>query len=270
MTVTKFKVGDEVFYSGALNRQGTSAQYSAVDNRLVALKPKSVDHTTASSMPLTALTALEAFFDQLRIPLPKDDKDDVNASQALLVLAGAGGAGAIAVQLAKSIFKIGKVIATARRPESIEFVKKMGADVVLDGTKDWKTQLEENGITGVNYVYSCTEIEDYFDTLISIIHPFGRISCIVGAQKPLNLMSLFGKSISFSWEYMGTRPIFGYEQQRQGDLLAQLASYVDNGLIKPWVGAKYDTATAETLRDGHILQESGKAVGKIAYTANFQ
>lgn len=220
-------------------------------------------------MPLTALTALEAFLDSFRIPLPKDANDNVNASQTLLVVAGAGGAGAVAIQLAKSVFKFGKVVATARRSESIDFVRKMGADVVLDGSKDWKAQLEENGINGVNYVYVCSEIDDYFDTLVSIVLPFGRIACIVPAQRPINLMALFGKSISFSWEYMATRPINGYDLQRQGDLLAQFASFVDAGMIKHWIGTKFDTATAETLRDGHILQESGKAVGKIAYTANF-
>lgn len=244
-----------------------------MDYRLVALKPKSVDHVTASSMPLTAVTAWEGLEEKLRLSIPKSADDataQFNASQSLLVTAAAGGVGSIIIQLAKKVFKVGKVIAVTGRPESADWVRKMGADLVLDRSKSWKTQLQENGLDGVNLVYSCIELEDIFDELVSVVLPMGRICGIAINHKPLNVAAFFMQSISLDWECMGTRPIYNYQQERHGQILAQLASAVDSGIIKHWVGRTFDVASAETLREAHDLQASGKMIGKIAFAANFQ
>ena len=271
--VSNFKVGDEVYFAGALNRQGANAEYTAVDHRLVALKPNSVDHITASSMPLCALTAWEGFEDKLGIPLPTAANDAVaqsNASKSIIITAGAGGVGSIAIQLAKKVFKLGKVIAVSGRSESADWCRKMGADLVLDRSKDWKAQLEENGVkNGIHYAL-CVEVDDIFETLISILAPMGRICSVAVNHTPPSVSALFLKSISFDWEFMGSRPIFGYEVERHGQILSQLASLVDDGTITHWVGRTYHVASAETLRDGHDFQATGKAIGKIAYDAIFQ
>lgn len=273
MSVAKgFKAGDEVYFAGSIVRPGANAEYVAVDYRLAALKPTSVSHLVAGSMPLTALTAWEAFEDKFHVQIPKSDDDAIaklNASKSVLITAGAGGVGSIAIQLAKKVFKLGKVVATAGRAESATWCRKMGADVILDRNKDWKAELTDNGIEGIDYVLACAGMDDIFEKLISLVHPCAHICGIVVASQPYNVAALFGKSLTFSYEFMGSRPIHHYQLERQGEILAQLATYVDNGSIVSWIGLQYETATVENLRAGHIHQQSGSAVGKIAYVATF-
>lgn len=272
MLVQGFKAGDEVFFSGSIGRAGCCAEYVAVDYRLLAFKPKSISHLISASMPLTAVTAWEALAEKfnLAIPTPGSESEQFNASKNVLIIAGAGGVGSIAIQLAKKVFKIGKVIATAGRAESATWCRDMGADIVLDRSKDWKAQLLEHNIDGLDFILSCTEVDDLLDTLVALCHPWAHICGIVVNKKPLNLAALFRKCLTFSWEFMGSRPIHHYQQERHGQMLTQLAAYVDDGTIKSWVGTTYEKATLENIKAGHILQESGTAIGKIVYNATFQ
>lgn len=221
-------------------------------------------------MPLTTLTAWEAFEDKFHWKIPTNDTElKRNAGLSVLITAGAGGVGSIAIQLAKHVFKIGKVISTAGRADSATWCRNFGADVVLDRSKDWKAQLQDNGIATVDYILSCAQVDDILDTLVSIVTPMGHICGIVINTKPLNMSPLFGKSLSFSWEFMGSRPMFHIYPERHNEILSQLATYVDNGTIKSWVGVTYEAATPENIRAGHILQASGTAIGKIAFVAAF-
>ncbi len=122
---TKFKVGDEVFYAGDITRSGSNAEFQLVDERIVGHKPQKISIAEAAAMPLTSLTAYEALFDRIRID-PEKDK-----GKSVLILAGAGGVGSIAIQLAKKLGNL-TVIATASRPDTQEWCKKMGADFVVN------------------------------------------------------------------------------------------------------------------------------------------
>jgi NADPH2:quinone reductase len=242
-----------------------------VDYRVVSMKPHTVNHLVASSMPLALITAWEALEEKFHIAIPEPNsfEEKLNASKNILIVAGAGGVGSIAIQLAKNVFKLGKVIATAGRADSAAWCRNMGADLVLDRTKDWKNQLTDAGVEGIDYIFSCAEVDDILDVLVAISHPWGHICGIVVNKMPLNMASLFRKSLSFSWEYMASRPIHHYQLERHAIILAQAAALVDKHIIKSWVGTTYDNVTLEGMRAGHILQQSGTAIGKIAYKAQF-
>eukprot|EP00121_Abeoforma_whisleri_P008099 Awhi_evm1s7421 len=129
--VTNLKVGDEVYYAGSVVRNGTYAEFTAVDSRLVALKPKSLTWEESATIPLVAQTAYEALFVQMEV---KKDK-------TILIYNGAGGVGSMAIQMAKNAGL--KVIATASRPETIAWVKDLGADVVVNHRSPLKEQFEK-------------------------------------------------------------------------------------------------------------------------------
>ncbi|MDX1452429.1 MAG: alcohol dehydrogenase catalytic domain-containing protein, partial [Oleiphilaceae bacterium] len=119
--VRDFVVGDAVYYAGDLNRQGSNAEYQCVDYRLVAKKPASLSFAEAAALPLTSLTAWEMLFDRLQIPL----KENTAGPAALLITAGAGGVGSIALQLARELTHC-RLFATASRPDSQAWAKDMG------------------------------------------------------------------------------------------------------------------------------------------------
>ncbi|CAK4096630.1 unnamed protein product [Aphanomyces euteiches] len=134
--VTLFKVGDEVYYAGSRIRQGTNAEFHAVDERIVGRKPTSLSFADAASLPLTAITAWEAIFDRLNVPL----KAPAPAKKSVLVLNGAGGVGSIAIQLLKELTDV-TVIATASKPQSVAWVTQLGADHVVNHAQDIPAQL---------------------------------------------------------------------------------------------------------------------------------
>ena len=86
--VTLFAAGDEVYYAGDITRSGSNAEYQVVDERIVGRKPKTLNFAEAAALPLTTITAYEAFFDRLGI-----DRDGANAGQSILIIGGGGGVG---------------------------------------------------------------------------------------------------------------------------------------------------------------------------------
>jgi NADPH2:quinone reductase len=123
--VSLFQPGDAVFYAGSIKRQGTNAEFHLVDERIVGRKPKSLSDAEAAALPLTALTAWEAFFDRMRIP------EGGGAGRSLLLIGGAGGVGSVAIQLAEQLTKL-HVIATASREESARWCRELGAEEIAD------------------------------------------------------------------------------------------------------------------------------------------
>ncbi|MEO1105218.1 MAG: alcohol dehydrogenase catalytic domain-containing protein, partial [Pseudomonadota bacterium] len=115
-----FQPGDEVYYAGDITRSGTNAEWHLVDERIVGHKPKFLSHAEAAALPLTTITAYEAFFDRLRI-----DRDGENKGESILIVGGGGGVGSIGIQLAKAAGLV--VLATASRPETTAWVKTLGA-----------------------------------------------------------------------------------------------------------------------------------------------
>ena len=252
---SKFKVGDEVFYAGDITRSGSNAEFQLVDERIVGRKPKNLTIAEAAAMPLTSLTAYEAIFDRIKIN-PKKDQ-----GKTVLVLAGAGGVGSIAIQLAKKLGNL-TVIATASRPDSIAWCKDLGADFVVNH-HNLKEELEKIGHSQVNYILDFVDLEGYWETAAEIIKPQGHLGSMTESSKPLNLNIMKSKSVTFSWELMYTRSMFNTEDMdRQHEILNHVADLLDNGTLKSTLTTTLEGFTVANLKKAHEVQESSKSIGK--------
>ena len=253
--VSHFKVGDKVFYAGDLTRSGCNAEYQLIDERIVGLKPNSLTDSEAAAIPLTGLTAWESLFDRIKID-PANDK-----GKTVLILAGAGGVGSIAIQIAKQVAGL-TVIATASRPESQAWCKKMGADFVVNHYH-LKADLEKIGHQEVDYILDFVNINTYWETAIDLIKPQGHIVSITGNSNPLDLSLLKNKSVSFSFEFMYTRSMFQTDDiEKQHQILSELSALLDAGKIKTTLTTTLQGFTVENLKKAHQMQESGRTIGK--------
>lgn len=259
--VSLFRPGDAVWYAGDITRPGSNAQFQLVDERIVAPKPKSLGFGDAAALPLTTITAWEALFDRMMIDR---NARDANAGKVLLVIGGAGGVGSIAIQLGKLAGLT--VIATASRPETIDWVKKLGADQVINHRNPLNDELKTIGIPHVDYILCTSETDQYFDVMAEIIAPQGRIATITEASDNHNVDLLKAKSASFSYEFMFTRSMFQTPDMiEQHKLLATVADLIDAGTLKNTANESFGALTPESLRKAHALLESGKAIGKITF-----
>jgi zinc-binding alcohol dehydrogenase family protein len=256
--VTLFKPGDAVYYAGARMRQGGNSELQLVDERIVGRKPTTLSFAEAAALPLTTLTAWEGMFERIGI-----SKAGGYAGRSLLVIGGAGGVGSIAIQLAKQLASL-RVIATASRPESVEWVRKLGADDVVDHTKDLAPQLAALGVPEVDYIACFSNIDSYVAAFPAIIAPQGKICSIVGTQKPLDLGPLMAKSVTFAWELMFTRP-----QYQTADLIVQhqildeAAALFEKGTLRTTMTTNLGPITAANLKRAHAMLEGGHVIGKI-------
>ena len=253
--VALFNVGDAVFYAGDLTRSGSNAEYQLVDERIVGRKPKNLSIAEAAAIPLTGLTAYETLFDRFKYN-PATDK-----GKSLLILAGAGGVGSIAIQLAKKLTDL-TVIATASREETQDWCKQMGADYVVNHY-ELKDQLAAAGFEQVDFIFDCVDLKSYWETAAELIKPQGHIVSITGSSEPLNLNLLKNKSVTFSWELMYTRSMHQTEDmQRQHDILNHLAQLLEDGTLQTTLTTTFEGFSVENLKEAHKLQESGKSIGK--------
>jgi NADPH2:quinone reductase len=255
--VTMFKPGDAVFYAGDITRPGTNCEFHLVDERVVGRKPQTLDFAQAAALPLTTLTAWELLFDRFGF-----DPDGASRGRSLLVFAGAGGVGSIAIQLAKRAGLT--VIATASRSETADWCKRMGADHVIDHGQPLRPQLEAAGFRHVDAIGCFTSAEPYWSQLADVIAPQGRIGLVVGLRGPLDLEPLKNKSVSIHWEFMFTRAMFGTADiSRQHEILERTASLVDAGQLRTTVTETLRPINAANLREAHRRIESGATIGKI-------
>lgn len=257
-----FKPGDVVYYAGDLNRQGSNAEYQLVDERLVGSKPKSLSDAEAAALPLTGITAWELLFEHLSLKQQSPDSD-TKSNEVILVIGAAGGVGSILIQIAKAITGA-TIIATASRESSQAWVKKLGADHVINHTQPLLPQIEALGISQVTHIASLNATESYFETYTELLAPFGKIAMIDDPAKPLDVMKLKLKSQSLHIEFMFARSMFHTpDMDEQGRLLNRVADLIDQGYIQTTVGKNLGTINAEHLRAAHELLESGKSIGKI-------
>ena len=260
--VTQFKPGDKVFYAGDLNRQGSNAEYQLVDERIVGFKPKSLSDTEAAALPLTAITAWEMLFEHLAIKQQSPGSIE-KSDEVILVVGAAGGVGSIFIQIAQALTG-SKIIATASRENSKDWVKKLGADYVVDHSKPLGPQIEALGIGQVTHVASLTNTDSYFDTYVDLLAPFGKITMIDDPAEPLNYMAMKPKSLSLHIEFMFARSMFdATDIDEQSKLLNRVADLIDQGYIQTTVGKNLGTINAENLKIAHEELESGKSIGKI-------
>lgn len=249
--VTTLAVGDEVWYAGDVTRPGSNAELHAVDERIVARKPKSLSFTDSAAMPLTTITAWETLFE--RFALTADSEGD------LLVLGAAGGVGSVLIQLAKALTGV-RVIATASRAESRDWALRMGADEVIDH-HDLRAQAAQVAPDGVDYLFSPHSAGN-ISTFAAIMRPFGHITAI-DEPAGLDLVDLKTKSIAWHWELMFTRPMLGYDMVAQQRLLTAAADLVDAGTLRSTLTTALDGFDAAGLREAHKQVESGRMVGKV-------
>src|SRR6202012_385074 len=134
--VTLFKAGDEGFYAGSIQRQGTNSEFHLVDERIVGRKPETLSFAQAAALPLTSITAWELLFDRLGA-VPGKSVDP----RTLVIVGGAGGVGSILIQLARRLTGL-TIVATASRPESQKWCLDLGAHAVIDHSKALKEQIE--------------------------------------------------------------------------------------------------------------------------------
>lgn len=255
--VTLFKPGDEVYYAGVVNRDGTNAEFHLVDERIVGRKPKSLSFREAAALPLTTITAYEMIFDRLKV------EDAVAGDHnAILIIGAAGGVGSIAVQLARHLTDL-VVIGTASRPESADWVKALGAHHVIDHSKPLAPQMQALGIVP-GYIFPTTHSDQHQQAMAEIIAPQGRIGLIDDPAGGFDIKPFKGKSVSIHWEMMFARGVHvTADIVEQHHLLNQVADLVDAGRIRTTAAESYGTINAENLRRAHWQIESHSTIGKI-------
>ncbi|MBA3967298.1 MAG: zinc-binding alcohol dehydrogenase family protein [Nitrospirales bacterium] len=256
--VTCYAVGDQVYYAGDITRPGSNSEYQLVDERIVGKKPASLTFDKAAALPLTSITAWEGLFERLGISPRGED-----AGKSILIIGGAGGVGSMAIQLAKQLAKL-HVVATASRPESIAWIKKLGADQVVNHRNALDKELSAIALPQVDYIFCLNNTTQHWAAMANAIAPQGRICSIVETPDPVDLDVLKSKSATFVWEFMFTRSMYQtadiIEQQR---LLTSIATLIDKGKLVTTVNDVIRPINAANLRKAHALVEQGSSIGKI-------
>ncbi|MFT5707009.1 MAG: zinc-binding alcohol dehydrogenase family protein [Oceanospirillaceae bacterium] len=256
-----FDLGDVIYYAGALNRQGCNSEYQLVDERLIALKPKSLSAAQAAALPLTTITAWEMLFDHLNIK-QQPAGDTIRTGEIVLVVGAAGGVGSILLQILKAITGA-TIIATASRISSQAWVRKLGADYVIDHNNSLTPQIEALNIGQVTHVASLNGTDSYLDSYADFMAPFGKIATIDGSST-LDVTKLKLKCLSLHYEFMFTRSMYQTaDMDEQGRLLKRVADLVDQGFIQTTIGKNLGTINANNLKAAHQELEAGTSIGKI-------
>ncbi|WP_460123712.1 zinc-binding alcohol dehydrogenase family protein [Pseudomonas sp. H3_G09] len=255
--VTLFKAGDKVFYAGSIARAGGNSELHVVDERIVGHMPKSLGFAEAAALPLTAITAWELLFERLQI-----SEGSADQGQSLLIVGAAGGVGSILTQLAKQLTGL-KVIGTASRAQTRDWVSELGADLVIDHSQPLSEELKRAGIASVTHVASLTQTDQHLPQLVEALAPQGKLA-LIDDPKSLDISLLKRKSLSLHWEFMYTRSLFETPDMiEQHKLLNRVAELIDAGTLKTTLGGHFGVINAANLRRAHELLESGKAKGKI-------
>lgn len=270
--VTRFAVGDAVFYAGDQTRTGTDARFHAVDERIVGHAPASISLVEAASLPLTSLTAWEALFERLGIGLDAG----TGSPASLLVVGGSGGVPSAMVQLARTLTGL-TVIGTAGRDRSREWLTRLGVHHVIDhrqGLAEQVAALQKpvadggGGVPPVRYVFT-SQSSGRAAELAELLAPAGDL-CLIDDPDPFELSAFKRKSQAVHWESMFTKIIFGdaagdpaVDPATQGRILDRVADLVDAGRMVPTTGETLVGLNAETLAAAHRDLEDGHVTGKI-------
>ncbi|MBC1516913.1 zinc-binding alcohol dehydrogenase family protein [Listeria immobilis] len=254
--VTLFERGQEVYFAGDVTRPGTYAEFTLIDERLVGIKPNTLNQEEAAAMPLTTITAWEALFDRLEITTKDKGK-------TILIINGAGGVGSIATQLAANAGL--NVIATASRTETINWTKRFGANDVINHRENLTKQLKELGfIQGVDFILCLHNTNAHWDDMQEAIRPQGKICSIVELAEPVKMSLLKDKSATFSYEFMFTRSKYDTEDKiKQHEILTNAAQLFDKGILKSTLNKVLSPINAATIEEAHEIILSGQMIGKL-------
>ncbi len=254
--VSHCKPGDNVYFSqpGFNRRQGTYAEYALVDEQLVAMKPASLTFEQAAAVPLVAITAWEALHDRARI----------SRGQTVLIHAGAGGVGHIAIQLAKHA---GATVATTvSNDEKADFVKRLGADKIIN----YSTQNVEDEILqwthgqGVDIVFDtvggstlqqCFRCVKYYGDVVTILQP----------SADFNWSDARLRNVRFGFELMLTPVLLelDHAKSHQADILRQCATLFDDNRLSIQVARVFELAEAATAQQ---YLDQNHPLGKLVLT----
>lgn len=251
--VENYKVGDLVFTRPRNGRIGAFSEFIAVDCREVSLKPENLSHYEAASLPLVALTSYQSINDVMKL----------SRGQKILIQAGSGGIGSVAIQIAKNI---GAEVWTTTSAKNVEFVKSLGADHIIDYRK-------------FNVFDQVKELDAVFDTLggdslyesFRVVKPNGWVVSISG-DPDLNtatahglsflkkqIMRLYGMKVNRIARKSEVNYAFHFMESR-GDQLAILKDMAQKNLIKPIIDKVFSLDQAQQAIE---YSESGRARGKI-------
>ena len=251
--VRQFKLGDEVYARPDDFRIGGFAEFIAIKEDSLATKPKLLTMEEAASIPLVGLTAWQALI----------EKANLTRGQKVFIQAGSGGVGTFAIQLAKHL---GAVVATTTSASNVEWVRALGADVVIDYTKDdFETLLHDYDVV-LNSQDRVT-----LDKSLRVLRPGGKLISISGPPDPdfgremgapwyvklvMRLMSLGirqkakRRGVDYSFLFM----------KAQGAQLREISALIDAGRIRPVVDRVFPF---ELTNEAMTYVESGRAKGKV-------
>lgn len=251
--VRRFQVGDEVYFcnGGIGDRQGNYAEFTTVDERFVAAKPKSISFIEAAAAPLVLITAWEALYERGRL----------EPGEKVLIHAGAGGVGHVAIQLAK--LKGADVCTTISNQEKADFVKHLGADYAINYKKnDFASSVLDWTNGGVDLAFDTVGGET-FEKTFPAIRIYGDIVTILQPSDTTNWKVARQRNLRIGLELMLTPMLQGIEeaQVHHGEILAECGKWMDEGKLKICVNRTFGL---EEVAKAHQLLEAGSMIGKLA------
>ncbi|MBN8203205.1 NADP-dependent oxidoreductase [Bacillus sp. NTK034] len=251
--VTRFKAGDEIYARPRKSKIGTFAEYIAIHEDDIALKPKNLSFEEAASIPLVGLTSYQALTDILQL----------QRGQKILIQAGAGGVGTFAIQLAKLM---GATVATTASAAGADLVKSLGADEIIN----YKTEKFEKILKNYDAVFD-TLGGEILEKSFEVIKSGGKIVSVSGlpnARFGKEYGSGFFKTLLFS---AASHKLTALEKKHNveytflfmkpsGEQLRIIANLIENGKIKPIIDRVFPFEDAQKAME---YAESGRAKGKI-------
>ena len=206
-------------------------------------------------MPLTYITAYEALVERMGI--------QKGEQAGILIVNGAGGVGSVASQVARKVLEMPVVVTTASRKETVDFSMEMGATHVVNHREDLPAQIEKLGLSvPIKYIFLSHSTANYLAPATKICAPFGKICSIVQTKDfPQYGTEMMGKSLTFVWELLGTKPYYHVEPESHGKILEQLRVLLESGEIKCHHTQSFPL-TVEGVRRAHEAIESGGSIGK--------
>lgn len=254
--VQRFKPGDEVYARPDKARIGTFAEFIAVSEADLAIKPHTLSMEEAASIPLVGLTAWQALIEKARL----------RPGQKVLIHAGSGGVGTFAIQLAKHI---GAYVATTTSTANVEWVKELGADIVIDYRKDDFEKILRDFDVVINSLDGKT-----LEKSLSVLKRGGRLISISGPPD-----REFAKEIGLPWFMEGVMRILSYRIRKKakrhdvsysflfmrasGAQLQKITSLIDAGIIRPVVERIFPF---EATKEAMAYVETGRTKGKVVVT----
>ncbi|MFT8392804.1 MAG: zinc-binding alcohol dehydrogenase family protein [Liquorilactobacillus ghanensis] len=256
--VTLFKPGERVFYAGSFKRPGCNSQYQLVDERIVGHAPQKLSNAQAAAIPLTALTAWEALFEQLAIK-PQNPQ---NNAAVILIINGAGGVGSMATQLAH--WADLKIIASASRPETISWTIKHGADLTVNHHRNLVTEVHDLGYKYVDYLLELNDLDGHWNEMAELIKPTGQIVSITENRQPIDLKKLTKKRAKFAWEWMFSKSYYQTaDLLTQHQILEKVADLLNQGKLQSTLTKELSPINVANLKKAHQLVETNKMIGKV-------